>query len=142
MANSKNQLLKAVSADLAVPEHLAGCKALGIINKVITGPLWRVLEDKDITILDMNECLFAPSDNIVEEILTMLFGAFSSLLTCLVGEHLPDGKYDVTNVSLIAETKSVPKTNTISERDFFSEIDFIIGSFDLVLQQQNCQLVE
>ena len=33
-----NQLLKAVSADLAVSEHLAGCKALGIINKVITGP--------------------------------------------------------------------------------------------------------
>ena len=49
-----NQLLKAVSADLAVPEHLAGCKALGIINKVITGPLWRVLEDKEITILDLN----------------------------------------------------------------------------------------
>jgi len=49
-----NELLKAVSADLAVPEHLAGCKALGIINKVITGFLCRVLEDKDITILDMN----------------------------------------------------------------------------------------
>ena len=154
-----NQLPKAVSADLAVPEHLAGCKALGIINKGITGPLWRVLEDKDISILDMNgrfqnllsclgkwaidastvvsgnaivfedfpptvdaiyECLFAPSkyDNIVEESLTVLFGAFSSLLTRLVCEHLPDGKYDATNVSLVAETKSVPKTNTISERDF------------------------
>lgn len=51
---TSNQLLKAVSMDLAVPEHLAGCKALGIINKVITGPLWRVLEEKGITILDMN----------------------------------------------------------------------------------------
>ena len=49
---------------MAVPEHLAGCKALGIINKVITGPLWRVLEDKDITILDMN-------------------GRFRTLLSCL-----------------------------------------------------------
>ena len=126
---------------------------------MITGPLWRVLEDKDITILDMNgrfqtllscldewavnyftvvsgnaivfedfpptvhaiyECLFSPSeyDSIIEEILTVLFGAFSSLLTHLVGEHLPDGKYDATNISLIAETKSFPKTNTISERDF------------------------
>ena len=135
-------------------------QTLGIINKVITGPLWRVLEDKDITILDMNgqfrtlllscldewavdsstvvsgnaivfedfpstvhaiyECLFAPSEyeSIVQEILTVLFGAFSALLTRLVGEHLPDGKYDATNISLIAETKSVPKTNTISERDF------------------------
>ena len=42
----------------------------------------------------------------------------SSLLTRLVGKHLSNGKYDATNVSLIAETKSVLKTNTISERDF------------------------
>lgn len=50
-----NQLLKTVSADLSVSEYLAGCKALGIINKVVTGPLWRVLECKDVTILDMNQ---------------------------------------------------------------------------------------
>ena len=36
----------------------------------------------------------------------------------LVGEHLPDGKYGATNVSLITETKSILKNNTISERDF------------------------
>ena len=53
-----NQLLKAVSADLEVPEYLAGCKVLGIINKVITEPLWRVLKDKEITILDMNNIRF------------------------------------------------------------------------------------
>ena len=41
-----NQLLKAVSADLSVSKYLAGCKALGIINKVVTEPLWRVLECK------------------------------------------------------------------------------------------------
>ena len=66
------------------------------------------------------ECLFAPSehDNIVEEILTVLFGTFSSLLTCLVGEHLPDRKYDARNVSLIAETNFFQKIDIISERDF------------------------
>jgi len=130
-----NQLLKAVSADLEVPEYLAGCKVLGIINKVIIGPLWRVLEDKDITILEMNEryqtflscldewssdatpvvlgnavlfddfpptidaiynCLFAPSDydDVVEDILAVLFSVFSSLLTCLGAEHVPDGTTD------------------------------------------------
>ena len=47
--------LKAVLADIKIPEHLAGCKALGLVNKFITGPLWRVLESKDITIIDMNE---------------------------------------------------------------------------------------
>ena len=50
-----NQLLKAVLADLSVHEYVAGCKALGIINKAVTGPLWRVLECKEITILDMNQ---------------------------------------------------------------------------------------
>ena len=30
------------------------CKALGLINKIVTGPLWRVIESKDISILDMN----------------------------------------------------------------------------------------
>jgi len=49
-----NKLLKAVLADIKVPEFLAGCKALGLINKVVTGPLWRVIESKDVSILDMN----------------------------------------------------------------------------------------
>ena len=50
--------------------------------------------------------------------MTVIFSAFSALLTHLVAEHLPDGKYDSTDVSLVRETKSVPQTNTISETDF------------------------
>ena len=37
---------------MSVPKYIAGCKALGIINKIITGPLWRVLESKDVSILE------------------------------------------------------------------------------------------
>jgi len=79
-----------------------------------------LFDDFPPTVDAIYECLFAPSDydDVVVEILTVLFGAFSSLLTHLVAEHLPDGKYDATDVSLIKETKSFPKTNTISERDF------------------------
>ena len=154
-----NQLLKAVLADLRVPEHLAGCRALGLINKFVTGPLWRVLESKSISILDMNErfqtllscldkwaldassllsgeallyddfrpsqdaisdCLLTPSDtdNTTQEILQVLFSAFSSLVSRLIDDHLPDGKYSNPSESLKSETKSVPKTNCISERDF------------------------
>ena len=49
-----------------------------------------VFEDFPPTVDAIYECLFAPSDydNIVEEILTVLFDAFSSLLIRLVGEHL------------------------------------------------------
>ena len=49
-----NQLLKAVHSDIRVPELVAGCRALGLINKIITGPLWHVLESDNVTILEMN----------------------------------------------------------------------------------------
>ena len=48
-----NPLLKAVAADLAEPTFIAGCKALGLLNKFVTGPLWRILKGTD-SILDMN----------------------------------------------------------------------------------------
>ena len=50
---AENPLLKAVAADLAKPVYLAGCKALELINKLLIGPLWHVLERK-MSILDMN----------------------------------------------------------------------------------------
>ena len=51
---TSNQLLRAVFHDICVPEYVAGCRALGIINKVVTSPLWRVLEAADISFLEMN----------------------------------------------------------------------------------------
>ena len=154
-----NQLLRAVFSDVKVPEYRAGCKALGLVNKMVTGPLWRVLETQDTSILDMNEkfyhlkssleqwsqnalpvltgeailyndfpptkdhifeSLVAPSvyDATAQEILEVLFNAFSTLISRLVTDHLPDGKYHNPSTKLIAETKSVPTTNVISERDF------------------------
>lgn len=38
-----NVLLKAVLSDLDDFKHIAGFKALGIINKIVTGPFWRKL---------------------------------------------------------------------------------------------------
>ena len=154
-----NQLLKAVHADLSIPQYIAGCKALGIISKVITAPLWRVMESKDVTILDMNErfrkllaslkdwscdpssvisgdtCVFddyppkedsiyqslftkSTHDDTVCEILKLLFAAFYRHLMHLVKDHLPGGRYDDFGESLSEQTITVPKTNTVSERDF------------------------
>lgn len=39
-----NRLLQAVLRDLKNAELVNGCRALGIISKCITGPLWRLLE--------------------------------------------------------------------------------------------------
>ena len=48
-----NKLLNAVYHDMQVPPYIAGCSALGLVNKYVTGPLWRLLES-GIHILDMN----------------------------------------------------------------------------------------
>ena len=39
----ENRLLAAVHYDLNVPSFIAGCRALGLIGKFLTGPLWRLL---------------------------------------------------------------------------------------------------
>ena len=49
-----NKLLKAVQEDLLNDHYIAGCKALGLIDKLITGPLWRLLESS-VHILDMSD---------------------------------------------------------------------------------------
>ena len=154
-----NQLLKAVEADSKVDEYWAKCRALGLINKFVTGPFWRLLES-DTPILEMNEkyqhmvtCiekwasdstpilsgearLFkdypphidpvsdallkqTPEDFLVQEILEAIFSGFSALLKRMVTDHLTGGEFDVElTEEEKKETASVPKTNTISERDF------------------------
>ena len=149
MWQTPNQLLKAVSADLSVREYVDG---LGIVNKVITGPLWRVLECREITILNMNQRfrtlndwsvnassvvageavvfdIFPPSVDSIHaslfaELLCVLFSAFSSLLH-LVEDHLSERKFDNVDETLIRDTMPVPKMNTVSERDF-AQLDCLL----------------
>lgn len=49
-----NNLLKSVLFDLKVPLFVAGTKALGLVSRLITVPLWCLIEDKQIHILEMN----------------------------------------------------------------------------------------
>lgn len=51
--NDSNLLLKAVLADVKVPAFVSGCKALGLIDTLITAPLWRILEAEG-NVLEMN----------------------------------------------------------------------------------------
>ena len=48
-----NRLLQAVLNDLKSPLYIAGCRALGLIDKVVTGPLWRKIQDSLTSVLDM-----------------------------------------------------------------------------------------
>ena len=168
---------------IQVQEHLVGCRALGLVNKVITGPLWRVLEAPDISILDMNEyfqtllnkleewsndarplligdaklfaefpttedalwnTLIEPNstlDSCTQEILQILCSAFCVLLSRLVCDHLPGGTLDKPATPLKRQTKSVPKTNTVSERDF-AKLDHFLrekpNATTLSLEAINC----
>lgn len=40
--------------DLKISFFIAGCKALGLVCKLITTPLWHLIERKDLHIMDMN----------------------------------------------------------------------------------------
>ena len=52
--NHANQLLQAILVDLKNPVYMAGCRALGLIDKVVTGPLWRKLKDPSISVLKLS----------------------------------------------------------------------------------------
>ena len=48
-----NRLLDCVLQDLKNPVFISGCRALGLVDKIVTGPLWRKLEKSSVSILDM-----------------------------------------------------------------------------------------
>lgn len=50
-----NRLLQAVLHDLKTPHLIAGCHALGILDKVVTGPFWRYLQTSTVSVLDMSD---------------------------------------------------------------------------------------
>ena len=56
-----DKLLSAVRNDLQVTTFMAACRALGLIDKLITGSLWRCIE-KAGHIVDMNELYQSLSD--------------------------------------------------------------------------------
>ena len=49
----QNNLLKSVLDDANNEFYISGCRALGLIDKFITGPLWKLLES-NLHILDMS----------------------------------------------------------------------------------------
>ena len=48
-----NRLLQSVRADLNNPVYIVGCRVLGLLDKIITGPLWRKLRESSLSVLDM-----------------------------------------------------------------------------------------
>jgi len=54
-SSKSNKLLKSIQDRINNKMVLAECRALGIIGKIICGPLWRILEDESVSFFKMNE---------------------------------------------------------------------------------------
>ena len=50
-----NRLTKSVLHDLQVPIYIAGCKALRMVSKFVSTPLWILLEDRSVSLLEMDK---------------------------------------------------------------------------------------
>lgn len=63
--HTKNKLLQCVLNDLNSIVYQQGCRALGIVNKCVTGPFWRTLESK-ITISELSK-KYQEMENLLSE---------------------------------------------------------------------------
>lgn len=71
--------------------------------------------------VDTDEALIESNatDVMTQELLQLLFAAFSATTQRLLLDHLPGGKYHVVaDTVMVQETASVPTTNVAPERDF------------------------
>lgn len=58
-------------------------------------------------------------DSMAQELLQLVCKSFSATMQRMLVDHLPGGEYhSVSSSQLYHETRSVPKTNVIPERDF------------------------
>jgi len=54
-SSKNNKLLSSIDSHISNAAVLAECRALGIIGKLVCGPLWRLLEDDNISYFAMND---------------------------------------------------------------------------------------
>ena len=144
----ENKLLTSVYWDLHVLQFKVGCHCLGLIHKLVSGPLWRKME-KGKTALnmsynyqnmlsslfvkgqvglfpefiskdDMFSKLVEPDPEIDDSTIQCLELIFNSFV--VVSERmlkdLEDGKYGNPTPELIQQSKSTATTNDVAERAF------------------------
>ena len=125
-----NKLLRAVQEDLNNLCNIAGVRALGIIDKLITGPFWRLIEDESKGgILDLNQYF---------QHMQLKFKEWAEDATPLLYDHLhvclfPDieiHKDDLYN-SLFADSGSSTLDTLTVEA-----LEVIFNHFNLVVQRQ------
>ncbi|CAG2222466.1 unnamed protein product [Mytilus edulis] len=133
--DKQNNLVSCVANYVNNNVYLAGCRALGIIDKLCTGPLWRQIEESK-HILDLNNVwlnFYNFLDEFSKDSSDLLRGkviypdytikdeVYNSLFMDLV-IIFPGGKFSVDSAENFENLKNISRnvstTNIISERDF------------------------
>ncbi len=117
-----NQLLQSIKYDIKEQIYLAGLKALGIVDKLITGPLWRLITQ--IKTVNM-----PPYLKLLQKKLLLLANDASPLMEgCPIFLNIPIHK-DVIYTSVFED---------IPDRDSYTQamLEHICGHFLILLERQ------
>nr|XP_054765133.1 uncharacterized protein LOC129271907 [Lytechinus pictus] len=120
-----NGLLKAVKHDLSIPMHIAGCRALGLLDKLVTRPLWRVIEDKDIHILQMNRY--------IQDLITYLDKAQENLDDFMTGQMFPFDDKSFVKIDAVYDCLIKPSEHDADVQVFLS---VILPAMSVLLKKQ------
>ena len=108
--SDNNLLLKCVLHDLTTPEFKAGLKALGLISKFVTTPLWGLIENQQMHVFEMaSQAALNPQHFLAGKLLP--FGNTTpikrdAILECLLAPSPEDDKVQtILGVMLPAFTK-------------------------------------
>ena len=99
-------------SDPSNPDHLAGCKGLGLIGCLVTSPLWCIIEDKEQSIVEMNA--------MYDMLLSFFNTAPEHLQAFMTGNYIPFG--DKTRVH-----KGPVYESLITESVLDSSVEAILG---------------
>ena len=64
LIDKPNRLHQAVKSDIDNEHVLASCRVLGLLDKLFTEPLWRAMEQADMTILEMSKIYTEPTEKL------------------------------------------------------------------------------
>ncbi|WAQ97233.1 hypothetical protein MAR_029923 [Mya arenaria] len=134
-----NRLLASINHDINVPEYVAGCKSLGLISELITAPLWFIIEDENLHIIEA-QTLYQELVKYLKEFpqhiryfmegnYVLSFVDQAKLTSSKVFLYfLPDGTLFEASDTIKEKTQSVPKHNKFSET--------IFGHMDRLLREK------
>lgn len=122
-----NDLLKSVQLDVEELVYVSGTRALGIIDKVITGPFWRLIENSP-NVLSLNKNLY--------QLKIQLEQWSQDASPLLAGDCLFDEQEAPINKDEVYEHLIAPSENSVLDTYTQMALEITFGGMLLVLERQ------